>query len=65
MARGCEIKDKLFEKESISETGTENEEGTGMGLKLVKYFVSQNGGEIYIESEEHKGTTVIFTLPLA
>ncbi|HET6245956.1 MAG TPA: ATP-binding protein [Bacteroidia bacterium] len=60
-----EVKDKLFEKESISETGTENEEGTGMGLKLVKYFVSQNGGEIYIESEEHKGTTVIFTLPLA
>ncbi|HET6243576.1 MAG TPA: ATP-binding protein [Bacteroidia bacterium] len=31
----------------------------------MKYFVNQNGGEIYIESEEHKGTTVIFTLPLA
>ncbi len=36
-----------------------------MGLKLEKYFVGQNGGEIYIESEENKGTTIIFTLPLA
>ncbi len=39
--------------------------GTGLGLYLVKYFVNLHGGQVFMESELGKGTTVSFTLPLA
>jgi signal transduction histidine kinase len=31
---------------------------------LTKEFVEKNGGEIFVESEIGKGTTIIFSLPL-
>ncbi len=37
--------------------------GTGLGLYLMKKIVEGHGGEVAIESEEGKGTTVIFTFP--
>lgn len=43
--------------------GTANERGTGLGLLLCKELVERNGGEIWLESEAGKGTTVRFTLP--
>ncbi len=39
--------------------------GTGLGLSIVKESIEQNGGSVQIESEEGKGTTVIFHLPVA
>ncbi len=39
--------------------------GTGLGLAIVKYLVKSHGGELLIESELNKGTTVRFTLPIA
>lgn len=39
-------------------------EGTGLGLPLTKKFVELMGGKFKIESEEHKGTTITFTLPI-
>ncbi|HEY4910555.1 MAG TPA: ATP-binding protein [Methylomirabilota bacterium] len=38
--------------------------GTGLGLAIVKHLVMAHGGELDIESELWKGTTVRFTLPL-
>lgn len=49
---------------SHKSSGTEGEKGTGLGLILCKEFVELNGGKIKIESEQNKGTTVTFTLPL-
>ncbi|PKL78515.1 MAG: hypothetical protein CVV25_11170, partial [Ignavibacteriae bacterium HGW-Ignavibacteriae-4] len=46
-----------------SRFGTEGERGTGIGLILSKSFVEMNDGEIWIESQEGKGTTVSFSVP--
>jgi two-component system phosphate regulon sensor histidine kinase PhoR len=39
--------------------------GTGLGLAIVKHLVLAHGGELDIDSELWKGTTVRFTLPVA
>jgi two-component system phosphate regulon sensor histidine kinase PhoR len=39
--------------------------GTGLGLAIVKHLVLAHGGELHIESEIGRGTTVRFTLPVA
>jgi two-component system phosphate regulon sensor histidine kinase PhoR len=39
--------------------------GTGLGLAIVKHLVQAHGGELWLESELGKGTTVNFSLPVA
>jgi signal transduction histidine kinase len=39
--------------------------GSGLGLVIVKNSVQAQGGTIWVESEVDKGTTFIFTLPIA
>lgn len=46
-----------------SRFGTDGERGTGIGLILSKSFVDMNNGEIWLDSEEGKGTTVTFNVP--
>lgn len=56
---------KIFELNSfISTFGTNNETGTGLGLKLCKGFLTTNKGEIWIESILNEGTSVFISLPL-
>ena len=38
--------------------------GTGLGLAITRHLVNQMGGEIVLESDFGKGTSVRFTIPL-
>jgi signal transduction histidine kinase len=38
-------------------------QGTGLGLAICREIVRAHGGEIHIESEEGRGTTMSFSLP--
>jgi two-component system phosphate regulon sensor histidine kinase PhoR len=38
--------------------------GTGLGLAIVKHITSRHRGQLLIESEESKGTTVSVWLPV-
>ncbi len=59
-----EVSNRLFSGDfNESGIGTENEKGSGLGLSLCKEFVEMHGGEIGVESELNKGTTIRFTLP--
>ena len=40
-------------------------EGSGLGLAYIKHLVEIHKGEINIESEFHKGTTCIVTIPIS
>lgn len=56
--------DKLFRIDiNVSTKGTSDETGTGLGLVLCKELVEQHSGEIFVESQIGKGTSISFTMP--
>ena len=58
--------DSLFKIDTgFRRKGTSNETGTGLGLVLCKEFADTYGGQIWAESEEGRGSTFIFTVPLS
>jgi signal transduction histidine kinase len=55
---------KLFRIDSdYSTLGTNNEQGTGLGLILCKEFVDNHNGSIWVESEKGKGSTFYCAFP--
>ena len=57
---------KLFNtKTHYSKYGTNNEEGSGLGLLLCKDFAKKNGGDLWLDSTEDVGSIFSFSVPLA
>jgi signal transduction histidine kinase len=38
--------------------------GTGLGMSIAKKIITDHGGDIWVESEEGKGTIFYFTVPI-
>ncbi|MEO0883240.1 MAG: PAS domain-containing sensor histidine kinase [Pseudomonadota bacterium] len=50
--------------EQVDNTSNSNRDGTGLGLALTKSFAEMHGGKLSIASQEGRGTTVAFILPI-
>jgi len=51
-------KQKIENKEYISNPGTEKEKGTGLGLSMCQYFLTKLNGKMNVISEKGKGTRI-------
>ena len=59
----AEDHERIFEEFQQTDVGSEQREGTGLGLALSRRLVELHGGRIWVESELGKGSTFAFTLP--
>lgn len=60
-----EILEKLFTPQLTSLLKSRNQKkGAGIGLLLVKGFLDKNNGKIHVQSEEGKGSSFFFSLPV-
>lgn len=58
--QGCILSDKEM---GYTSYGTDNEEGSGLGLSLCTEFSRKLGGNIWFESEQNKGSKFFLCLP--
>lgn len=61
-----EFCDRIFDKfvQVADSQGASLRKGTGLGLAFCRMAIEAQGGKIWVESSNYKGSSFIFTLPL-
>ena len=59
-----EHREKIFERFFRSGSKTQTYPGMGLGLYISKQIIERQGGKIWVESEEGKGSLFCFSLPV-
>jgi signal transduction histidine kinase len=54
----------FFNGEIVSTKGTQNEEGSGLGLILVNEFLQQVNGNLQVSSVAGKGSVMLLKIPI-
>ena len=58
--------ERIFQEfEQVVDTALPRQEGTGLGLPLVRTFVELHGGTVRASSTPGRGSTFVFTIPTA
>jgi PAS domain S-box-containing protein len=56
---------RLFEKfYRVRQKDQDNSKGSGLGLAIVKSIVQRHGGRVWVHSQEGKGSSFYFSLPV-
>ncbi|MBC8046034.1 MAG: ATP-binding protein, partial [Fimbriimonadaceae bacterium] len=64
--KGISVNDKkrIFERFFRVNNSRDTSEGSGLGLAISKEFILAQGGNIFVESEEGKGSVFSFEFPI-
>jgi len=60
------MRTSIFERfKQVNKSDSKGRKGSGLGLAISKAIVELHGGQIGVDSEEGKGSTFHFSLPIA
>lgn len=58
-------RERIFDRYFRSSASANQASGTGIGLSIAKYAAQAHGGDVWVTSDQHSGTTFFACLPLA
>jgi signal transduction histidine kinase len=61
----AEIMNNLFSRTGVKGKNTDSGKSTGLGLYIARNFMHLQGGDIIVASEQGKGSTFTYSIPLA